>query len=48
MSRDRLDLLYIGVRAGMDKPLMHLCYDLTGIANDGSSLQDEPGRNRCC
>src|SRR5580765_1012752 len=44
MNRERIDLLYIGIRQGEDTPLVHLWCDLTGIGNDGSRLRDEPGR----
>jgi hypothetical protein len=43
-AKPRITLLYLGCRSG--KPLQHLWFDLTGIENDGSPLQDEPGRHQ--
>jgi hypothetical protein len=43
----RIELLYIGCRENeRGKPLCHLWYDLTGIANDGSPLKDEQARHQ--
>ena len=43
----RIDLLYIGCRENeRGKPLCHLWYDLTNIANDGSALKDEQVRHQ--
>ena len=43
----RIALLYLGCREGeRGKPLHHLWYDLTGISNDGSPLNDDPERHQ--
>ena len=45
--KPRIELLYIGCRENeRGKPLCHLWYDLTGIANDGSQLKDEQARHQ--
>ena len=45
--KPRIELLYIGCRENeRGKPLCHLWYDLTGIANDGSALKDEQARHQ--
>ena len=46
MSHERIDLLYVGVREGKDAPTVHLWYDLTGIANDGSTLKEDHERHQ--
>jgi hypothetical protein len=46
MSTERIELLYLGVREGSDKPILHLWYDLAGIANDGSPLKDAHERHQ--
>jgi hypothetical protein len=43
----RIELLYVGCRENdRGKPLFHLWYDLTGIVNDGSPLEDEQARHQ--
>ena len=45
--KERIALLYIGCRdSERGKPLHHLWYDLTGISNDGSPLNDDPERHQ--
>ncbi len=44
---ERIELVYIGVREGADSPIVHLWQDVTGIANDGSPLKDDPQKHHC-